>query len=80
MPRAKFDVAVFGVALGDPLGHHISSCPARCSANVHDRPKPYTVAGLGRQPKSANISQCSALSARLATKWLHDIEARQVLY
>src|SRR5436190_4465692 len=52
-------------------GHHISSCPARCSTTVHERPKPYTVAGLGRRPKSETVRHCSPESAPLATKWLH---------
>jgi hypothetical protein len=52
-------------------GHHISSCSARLSANVQSRPKPYTVAELGRWPKSAHIRDCLRPSAGLATNWLH---------
>jgi hypothetical protein len=52
-------------------GHHISSCTDLLSANVQERPKPYTVAGLGRLVESANIRQCVGMSVPLATNWLH---------
>jgi hypothetical protein len=36
-------------------GHHVSGVPSRWFITVQRRPKPYSVAGLGQGPDSANI-------------------------